>query len=164
MPPTSCEPAARAVADWITDYLTGVASYPVLAQVRPGEIRESLPPAMPEKGERFPSMFRDFEELLLPGVTHWNHPGFFAYFSITGSAPGVLGEMLASALNVNAMVWRSSPVATELEEHALAWLRDLLGLAQGVRRNHQRYGLLLLPLCSGCGPGGEAAGGIGNTV
>jgi aromatic-L-amino-acid decarboxylase len=128
MPADELEPAARAVADWITNYLTGVASYPVLAQVRPGEIRERLPLSMPEKGEGFPSMLRDFEELLLPGVTHWNHPGFFAYFSITGSAPGVLGEMLASALNVNAMVWRSSPVATELEEHALAWLRDLLGL------------------------------------
>ena len=128
MPSSELEPAARAVADWISDYLTGVARYPVLARVRPGEIRDQLPPAMPEKGEGFPVMLRDFEELLLPGVTHWNHPGFFAYFSITGSAPGVLGEMLASALNVNAMVWRSSPVGTELEEVTLAWLRDLLGL------------------------------------
>jgi len=83
---------------------------------------------MPERGEAFPEMLRDFEEILLPGVTHWNHPGFFAYFSITGSAPGILGEMLASALNINAMVWRSSPVGTELEEHTLGWLRDLLGL------------------------------------
>ena len=128
MPPDEFLPATRAVADWISEYLEGVASYPVLAQVRPGEIREQLPPELPEKGEAFPEMLRDFEEVLLPGVTHWNHPGFFAYFSITGSAPGVLGEMLASALNINAMVWRSSPVGTELEEHTLAWLRDLLGL------------------------------------
>ena len=128
MPASELQPAARAVADWISTYLTGVAEYPVLARVRPGEIRQQLPPELPEKGEAFSELFRDFEELLLPGVTHWNHPGFFAYFSITGSAPGVLGEMLAAALNVNAMVWRSSPVGTELEEHTLALLRDLLGL------------------------------------
>ncbi len=128
MPAAELQPAVRAVADWISDYLTGVERYPVLARVRPGEIRERLPMNMPERGEAFPEMLRDFEEILLPGVTHWNHPGFFAYFSITGSAPGILGEMLASALNINAMVWRSSPVGTELEEHTLGWLRDLLGL------------------------------------
>jgi len=128
MPSAELQPAAREVADWISDYLSGVARYPVLAQVRPGEIRGKLPPTLSEHGEPFSDLFRDFEELILPGVTHWNHPGFFAYFSITGSAPGVLGEMLASALNINAMVWRSSPVGTELEEHTLALLRDLLGL------------------------------------
>jgi len=128
MPLEELEAAAAAVSDWIIEYLTGVAEYPVLAQVRPGEIREKLPLRMPEEGEPFDEMFRDFRDLILPGVTHWNHPRFFAYFSITGSAPGVLGEMLASALNINAMVWRSSPAGTELEEHTLAWLRDLLGL------------------------------------
>ena len=128
MPLEELGPAANAVSTWVTEYLTGVARYPVLAQVRPGEIREKLPLQMPEEGEPFEEMFRDFQNLILPGVTHWNHPGFFAYFSITGSAPGVLGEMLSSALNVNAMVWRSSPVGTELEEHTLSWLRDLLGL------------------------------------
>ncbi|MBT8396965.1 MAG: amino acid decarboxylase, partial [Gemmatimonadetes bacterium] len=130
MPLGELQPAAAEVAEWITGYLTSVADYPVLARVRPGEIRSSLPPRMPETGESFPAIFRDFGEQILPGVTHWNHPGFFAYFSITGSAPGVLGEMLASALNINAMVWRSSPVGTELEEHVLAWLRDLLGLPE----------------------------------
>jgi aromatic-L-amino-acid decarboxylase len=128
MQPEELRQSTRAVADWIVDYLTGVSRYPVLAQVSPGEIRESLPPRLPEEGEPFRTIFGDFEKLVLPGVTHWNHPGFFAYFSITGSAPGVLGEMLASAMNVNAMVWRSSPAGTELEEHALGWLRDLLGL------------------------------------
>ncbi len=130
MPLGELQPAAQEVADWITGYLTSVSEYPVLAQVQPGEIRSRLPLQLPEAGESFPAIFRDFEELVLPGVTHWNHPGFFAYFSITGSAPGVLGEMLASALNINAMVWRSSPVGTELEEHVLAWLRDLLGLPE----------------------------------
>lgn len=128
MPVDELASSAREVADWITEYLTGVGEYPVLSPVKPGEIREKLSGPMPERGEPFSDMLRDFEEIVLPGITHWNHPGFFAYFSITGSAPGVLGEMLASALNVNAMVWRSSPAGTELEEHTLAWLRDLLGL------------------------------------
>jgi aromatic-L-amino-acid decarboxylase len=128
MPATELREAARNVADWITEYLEGVADYPVLAQVEPGDILKALPENFPEKGEPFQEMFKDFQEVLLPGVTHWNHPGFFAYFSITGSGPGVLGEMLASALNLNAMVWRSSPAGTELEERTLGWLRDLLGL------------------------------------
>lgn len=131
MPPDELQMATGEVANWISKYLTGVSEYPVLARVKPGEVRESLPPDLPEEGEPFRGLLRDFEELILPGVTHWNHPGFFAYFSITGSAPGVLGEMLASALNINAMVWRSSPVGTELEEHTLALLRDLLGLPVG---------------------------------
>lgn len=128
MPADELRPAAEAVAEWVSQYLISVGDYPVLAQVRPGEIRGRLPSELNEEGEAFSTMLKDFEERLLPGVTHWNHPGFFAYFSITGSAPGVLGEMLAAALNVNAMVWRSSPVGTELEEHTLGLLRDLLGL------------------------------------
>jgi aromatic-L-amino-acid decarboxylase len=129
MPASELRSAAREVTDWVSDYLAGgVARFPVLARVKPGEIREKLPPELPLAGEPFTELFRDFREVILPGVTHWNHPGFFAYFSITGSAPGVLGEVLASALNINAMVWRSSPVGTELEEHTLALLRDLLGL------------------------------------
>jgi aromatic-L-amino-acid/L-tryptophan decarboxylase len=131
MPEDELRPAARAVADWISEYLDGVGGYPVLARVRPGEIRGKLPGEIPEEGEPFEQMFRDFQNLLLPGVTHWNHPAFFAYFSVTGSGPGVLGEMLAAALNVNGMVWRASPVVTELEEVALAWLRGLLGLPPG---------------------------------
>jgi aromatic-L-amino-acid decarboxylase len=131
MPPEELRNSAKTVAEWITEYLTGVSRYPVLARVTPGQIRSRLPSHCPETGEPFEAILKDFEEVILPGVTHWNHPGFFAYFSITGSAPGVLGEMLASALNVNAMVWRSSPAGTELEEHALAWLRDLLGLPGG---------------------------------
>ena len=111
MPPDELRDGRREVADWISDYLAGVGRLP---RSGPGEARARsgmrFPRDCPRKGEPFQRIFRDFEELILPGVTHWNHPGFFAYFSITGSAPGVLGEMLASALNVNAMVWRSSPV------------------------------------------------------
>ncbi|HMC76877.1 MAG TPA: pyridoxal-dependent decarboxylase [Vicinamibacterales bacterium] len=91
-------------------------------------MRRALPAQAPEEGEDFDAIFADFERVILPGVTHWNHPGFFAYFAITSSAPGVLAEFLSAALNQQAMLWRTSPAATELEEVALAWLRQLIGL------------------------------------
>lgn len=103
----------------------------MLAQVRPGAIAAALPARAPEQGEPFDRLFADFERFILPGVTHWNHPGFFAYFAITGSAPGVLAEFLAAALNQQAMLWRTSPAATELEAVTLRWLRDLMGLDAG---------------------------------
>ena len=117
----------RALVDWIADYLEQSAR-PVLSKVKPGDIRRALPPAAPEQPESFDDIFMDFQRILLPGVTHWNHPGFFAYFATTGSAPGVLAEFLAAALNVQAMLWRTSPAATELEEVVLSWLRELIGL------------------------------------
>jgi len=120
---------AHFLADWIADYLDDPSRYPVLARVRPGEIRDALPRDAPEQGEPFERIFEDFERVLLPGVTHWNHPGFFAYFAITASAPGILAEFLSAALNQQAMLWRTSPAATELEEVALGWLRRLMGLA-----------------------------------
>ncbi|HEY0972608.1 MAG TPA: pyridoxal-dependent decarboxylase [Gemmatimonadales bacterium] len=124
--------AAHRVADWIADYLDGgVERHRVMSPVAPGELRAALPAAPPATGEPLDAMLDDFERLVLPGVTHWNHPGFFAYFAITGSAPGVLGEMLTAALNVNGMLWRTSPAATELEQHALDWLRQLVGLSDG---------------------------------
>jgi aromatic-L-amino-acid decarboxylase len=119
------------VVDWIADYLAGVGDYPVLAQVSPGEVAAALPEVAPEHGEPMDAILADFERVIVPGITHWNHPGFFAYFGITGSGPGILGEMLAAALNVNAMLWRTSPAATELEERALDWLRQMLGLPAG---------------------------------
>lgn len=116
------------LVDWIADYLNGSERYPVLARVAPGDVRRALPADAPAAGEPFDAIFADFERVILPGLTHWNHPGFFAYFAITGSAPGVLAEFLAAALNVQAMLWRTSPAATELEEVALGWLRRLLRL------------------------------------
>ncbi len=116
------------LVDWIADYLAGIERYPVLARVRPGEIRRQLPEHPPAVGEPFEEILRDFERILLPGITHWNHPGFFAYFAITGSGPGILGELLCAALNVNAMLWKTSPAATELEQVVLDWLRQMLGL------------------------------------
>ncbi|MGW8267991.1 MAG: pyridoxal phosphate-dependent decarboxylase family protein [Longimicrobiales bacterium] len=128
MPEAEFRKSGGMVLDWIARYLEGADRYPVLAQVSPGEIKGNLPTQPPESGESMEQILRDFEDLILPGITHWNHPAFHAYFAITGSAPGILGEMLASALNVNAMVWRSSPAGTELEELTLEWLRGLLGL------------------------------------
>ncbi len=128
MDPEEFRRHAHRVADWIADYLANPSKFPVLARVQPGEISAALPATTPVRGEPFETIFSDFERILVPGITHWNHPGFFAYFAITGSAPGVLAEFLSAALNVQAMLWRTSPAATELEEVTLSWLRQLLGL------------------------------------
>jgi aromatic-L-amino-acid decarboxylase len=117
------------MVEWIADYLDGGArELPVLAQVEPGDIAKRLPDAMPEQAEDPEAVWQDFIDIILPGVTHWNHPGFMAYFSITGSGPGILGDLMSSALNVNGMLWRTCPSATELELEVLGWLRDGLGL------------------------------------
>lgn len=123
--------ALQRVTAWIEAYLADPGRFPVVARVAPGEIAARLPAAPPSAGEPMDAILDDFERVLLPGITHWNHPGFFAYFSITGSAPGIMAEMLAAALNVNAMLWKTSPAATELEGRALDWLRQMLGLAPG---------------------------------
>jgi aromatic-L-amino-acid/L-tryptophan decarboxylase len=121
-----------AVIDRIADYLADPEQWPVLPPTRPGDVRRALPADAPEQGEPMDRMLADFDSLIMPNTTHWNHPGFLAYFSITGSAPGILGEALAAALNVNAMLWRTGPAATELEETTLDWLRRLMGLPDGL--------------------------------
>jgi aromatic-L-amino-acid decarboxylase len=128
MPPEEFRRAGHEVVDWIADYLAGVGEYPVAPNVRPGEIADSLPTHAPEHGEPMERILEDFRKLIVPGVTHWNHPRFFAYFAISASGPGILGEMLSAALNVNGMLWRTSPAATELEQVTLGWLREWLGL------------------------------------
>ena len=128
MDPEEFRRHAHRLADWIADYFADPGRYPVLARIAPGDIKSALPAEAPQDGESFERMLADFEKILLPGITHWNHPAFFAYFAISGSAPGVLAEFLSAALNVQAMLWRTSPAATELEEVTLAWLRTLLGL------------------------------------
>jgi aromatic-L-amino-acid decarboxylase len=119
---------AQRLVEWIANYLEHADAYPVLARVRPGDVRAALPAEPPEQPEPFEAILDDFERIVLPGITHWNHPGFFAYFATSGSAPGVLAEFLTAALNVQAMLWRTSPAATELEEVSLSWLRRLVGL------------------------------------
>src|SRR5258708_16838130 len=126
--------AAQRAVEWAGDYLDTVGERPVLPQVSPGDIRRSLPTMPPEQGEALDAIFADFERLVLPGVTHWNHPRFFAYFGITGSTPGILAELLIAALNVNGMLWRTSPSATEVAEVACAWLRQPIRLPAGVSR------------------------------
>ena len=128
MDPESFRREAHRLADWIADYLASSSTYPVLSRVRHGDVRANLPGEAPQTGESFDAIFNDFERIILPAVTHWNHPGFFAYFAITGSGPGVLGEFLSAALNQQAMLWRTSPAATELEEVALRWLQRLIHL------------------------------------
>ena len=122
---------AHAAVDWIADYLEHPERFPVRSQIAPGDVARALPTSPPQHGEPLSDMMRDFEETILPGITHWNNPAFFAYFSITGSYPGIVGEMLAAALNVNGMLWAASPSATELEQVTLSWLRQLLGLTEG---------------------------------
>jgi aromatic-L-amino-acid decarboxylase len=116
------------LVDWIAEYLEHPEQYPVLSRVQPGEITAALPSRAPEEPEPFDAIMADFERVLVPGLTHWNHPGFLAYFAITGSAPGVLADFLSAALNQQAMLWRTSPAATELEAVTLGWLRRLIGL------------------------------------
>ena len=117
---------------WIDAYYRDPSRYPVLSRAQPGDLRRALPEHAPEAGEPFDAIFDDFESLVLPGITHWNHPRFFAYFSISATPVAVIAEALAAALDVNAMLWRTSPAATELEEVVLVWLRELLGLDDGL--------------------------------
>ncbi len=128
MDPAEFRRHGHALVDWIAEYLEHPGKFPVLARVKPGEITAALPSEAPEDPEPFDAIFADFERVLVPGLTHWNHPGFLAYFASTGSPPGVLAELLSAALNQQAMLWRTSPAATELEQVALGWLRKLLAL------------------------------------
>jgi aromatic-L-amino-acid decarboxylase len=118
----------RAVVDWIADYYEAVESFPVCSQVRPGEIRAGLPKEPPLQGEAFPAILRDVGELIMPGVTHWQSPNFFAFFPANASGPAILGELLAAGLGVQGMLWATSPACTELETHVLDWLVDMLDL------------------------------------
>jgi aromatic-L-amino-acid decarboxylase len=118
----------KEVIDWIADYMDRVETYPVQAQVKPGEIRAKLPAAPPSKGESFEAMLRDVDEIIMPGITHWQSPNFFGYFPSNNSFPSILGEMLSAGLGVQGMLWATSPACTELETHVLDWVVDMLAL------------------------------------
>ena len=118
------------VIDWIAEYLDRVEQHPVLAQVQPGEIRSQLPAAAPVNGESFDAILRDFERIILPGITHWQSPNFFAYFPANNSGPSILGELLSAGLGVQGMLWATSPSCTELETHVMDWIVDIMGLPQ----------------------------------
>ena len=128
MSPEEFRNAARAHSEWIAEYMEHVREYPVVPAVRPGEIAAKLPSVGPEHGEPIEQIFADFQSTIVPGLTLWNHPNFNAWFSASSTPPSVLAEFLMAALNVNAMLWKSSPAATELEQVTLGWLRQWLGL------------------------------------
>ena len=121
-----------AALDWVASYLERLRDYPVLSRVRPGAIREALPAHPPQRGEPFDAVLRDLDEVLMPGLTHWQSPRHFAYFSVTSSEPGILAELLVAGLNQVGILWRASPALQELEEVTLDWLRQLVGLPAGL--------------------------------
>lgn len=128
MTPDEFRRYGRMVVDWIADYYENVERYPVLSQVKPGEVRQMLPPAPPQQGEPFEAILSDMARVILPGITHWQSPNFFAFFPSNSSGPAILGDLLSSGLGVQGMLWATSPACTELETHVLDWLADLLGL------------------------------------
>ena len=142
MTPEEFRKHGRAVIDWIADYYERIESLPVLSQVKPGQIRSVLPQEPPLRGERFDDILQDINELILPGVTHWQSPNFFAYFPANASGPSILGDLLSSGLGVQGMLWMTSPSCTELETHVLDWLVDMLGLPQKFKSTDTGGGVL----------------------
>jgi aromatic-L-amino-acid decarboxylase len=132
----------RQVIDWIADYYDRIESFPVLSQVEPGEIRAALPTAPPEAGEPFEAILRDVEELILPGITHWQSPNFFAFFPANASGPAILGELLSAGLGVQGMLWATSPACTELETHVLGWMAEMLALPPRFRSEGSGGGVI----------------------
>ena len=130
MTPEEFRRHGHAVVDWIADYQARIESYPVLSSAKPGQIRAGLPASPPVRGESFDAILGDIEKLIIPGITHWQSPNFFAYFNSNTSAPSILGELLSSGLGVQGMLWATSPACTELETHVLDWLVGMLGLPE----------------------------------
>ena len=130
MSPEEFRRHGHAVVDWIADYHARIESFPVLSQVQPGEIRSKLPAKAPEQGEAFDKILGDMERVILPGITHWQSPNFYAYFPANTSGPAILGDLLSSGLGVQGMLWSTSPACTELETHVLDWLVPMLGLPE----------------------------------
>jgi aromatic-L-amino-acid/L-tryptophan decarboxylase len=128
MPPGEFKEVGYKLIDWSADYLDNIEKFPVLPNVKPGEIRSKLPKDAPDEPESFDQIISDINNIILPGITHWQHPKFMAYFASTASGPGILADIVSSALNVNGMVWKSSPALTELEQTVLDWYRKFLGL------------------------------------
>ena len=118
------------VIDWIADYYENIESYPVLSTIKPGELRKSLPKNPPKDGENFNNILTDMDDKIIPGVTHWQSPNFFAYFPCNATGPAILGDLLSSGLGIQGMLWASSPACTELESHVLDWLVDMLHLPE----------------------------------
>lgn len=130
------------LVDWVANYREHVEQYPVLSRSEPGDLRKALPEAAPEKGEPFDAVLADIDRLILPGITHWQSPNFFAYFPSNSSLPAVLGELLSAGLGVQGMIWATSPACTELETHVLDWLVDMLALPEGFKSTTDGGGVI----------------------
>ncbi len=130
MSPEEFRRQGHAVVDWIADYHSRIEGFPVLSRVQPGEIRSKLPPNAPQRGESFDQILGDMERVILPGITHWQSPNFYAYFPANASGPAILGDLVSSGLGVQGMLWSTSPACTELETHVLDWLVPMLGLPE----------------------------------
>lgn len=128
MPADEFKNAGYSLIDWAADYLNNIEEYPVLPNIKPGDIKSKLPDEPPFEGENFERIINDINEIILPGVTHWQHPNFMAYFASTASGPGILADIVSSTLNSNGMVWKSSPALTELEEVVLNWYKKMLNI------------------------------------
>nr|MBP7550623.1 amino acid decarboxylase [Gemmatimonadaceae bacterium] len=126
--PEEFERHATQLARWIAEYLRSPERYPVLSRLAPGEFRKGIPATAPAQGESLDTILADLDRIVMPGVTHWNHPAFFAYFANTASVPGILGELVIAALNQVGILWRTSPALAELEQVTTDWLRDAMGL------------------------------------
>ena len=142
MTPEDFRRFGRAVVDWIADYHERIESFPVLSRVEPGQIRASLPAGPPLEGEAFEAILADVERLILPGITHWQSPSFFAYFPSNSSGPAILGELLSAGLGVQGMLWATSPACTELETHVLDWMADMLALPEKFRSTSEGGGVI----------------------
>ncbi len=142
MSPEEFRRHGHAVVDWIADYQKRVEELPVLSRAKPGEVRAQLPPHPPEQGEPFERVMEDVERIILPGVTHWQSPNFFAYFPANASGPSILGELLSAGLGVQGMLWATSPACTELETHVLDWLVELMGLPAKFRSDGPGGGVI----------------------
>ena len=121
--------AGHALVDWIADYHAGIEQYPVMSRAQPGEVRANLPQQAPQTGESFAQMMADVERVILPGVTHWQSPNFYAFFPSNASYPAMLGDLLSSGLGVQGMLWITSPACTELEQQVMDWVAQMLALS-----------------------------------
>jgi len=130
MTPEQFRTEGKKVIDWIADYYENIEKYPILSQVKPGEIKASLPLSAPQTGEPFNSLMQDIDSKIMPGITHWQSPNFYAYFPSNTSFPSILGDLMSSGLGVQGMIWATSPAATELETRVLDWLADMMGMPE----------------------------------
>lgn len=142
MTPEEFRQYGKAMVDWIADYYENIESYPVLSQVSPGQIRAMLPTEPPRQGESFETILKDVESTVLPGITHWQSPNFFAFFPANASGPAILGELLSAGFGVQGMLWSTSPACTELETHVLDWMVDMLDLPTKFKSSEKGGGVI----------------------